>query len=72
MHPQGSSRRLFFRHACCTTLGVAGAATLPAFAAEGSKTSLSPDQALTKPKQGSADFLADKVSPAPRDHKRRL
>ena len=54
------SRRLFFRHACCSALGAAGsAALLPALAAEGKKTSLTPDQALAKLKKGNEDFLAD-------------
>jgi carbonic anhydrase len=45
---------------------------LPAVAAEGKKTTLTPDQALARLKQGNADFLADKPKSALTDHNRRL
>lgn len=67
------SRRAFFRHACCGALGLAGSlALLPALAAEGKKTSLTPDQALARLKKGNVDFLADKAKVSPQDHNRRL
>ena len=56
------TRRTFLRHACCGTLGLAGSLALqPALAAEGKKTTLTPDQALAKLKKGNADSLVDKV-----------
>ena len=67
------SRRAFFRHACCGVFGLAGSmALLPGLAAEGKKTSLTPDQALARLKNGNVDFLADKAKVLPQDHNRRL
>ncbi len=67
------SRRAFFRRACLGTFGIAGSlALLPAFAAKGKKTSLTPDQALAKLKKGNADFLADKPKGSLQDQNRRL
>ena len=73
IHPK-LSRRTAFRVACGGTLGLAGALGLaPAsFAADGKKSSLTPDEALAKLKQGNADFLADKQSTSPKDNQRRL
>ena len=67
------TRRTFLRHACCGTLGLAGSLALqPALAAEGKKTTLTPDQALAKLKKGNADSLAEKVKALPRGHERRM
>ena len=67
------TRRTFLRHACCGTLGLAGSLALqPAFAAEGKKTTLTPDQALAKLKKGNADSLAEKVRVLPGGHDRRM
>ncbi|MEO8248983.1 MAG: carbonic anhydrase [Burkholderiales bacterium] len=68
------SRRAVFRTACGGTLGLAAALGFgqASFAADGKKSSLSPDEALEKLKKGNADFLADKQSSAPKDHDRRL
>ncbi len=67
------TRRTFLRHACCGTLGLAGSFALqPALAAEGKKTTLTPDQALAKLKKGNADSLAEKVRVLPRGHERRM
>jgi len=67
------SRRTFFRHACCGTLGMAGSlGLLPALAAEGKKTSLTPDQSLAKLKGGNVVFLADKPRNSPMDSDRRM
>lgn len=67
------SRRAFFRHACCGAFGLTGSlALLPVLAAEGKKTSLTPDQALARLKKGNVDFLADKAKVSPQDHNRRL
>ena len=67
-------RRAMFRTACGGSLGLAALLGVPAasFAADGKKSSLSPDEALEKLKQGNADFLADKSSSAPKDRNRRL
>lgn len=73
MHSSGMSRRAFFHHACCGTLGLAGGLAFPyAFAAEGKKTDLTPDQALERLRKGNEDFLADKPKVSPQDHKRRM
>ena len=66
------SRRKFIRHVCCRTLGLVGAVALPAFAAEGKKTTLSPEQALARLKKGNADFLTDKHADVVHGHDRRL
>jgi carbonic anhydrase len=66
-------RRTFFRHACCGTLGLAGGlGLLPVFAAEGKKTTLTPDQALAKLKKGNEDFLTDKPTVSRQDSERRM
>ena len=39
---------------------------------EGKRTSLTPDQALARLKEGNADFLTDNTKPLPRGHDRRL
>lgn len=67
------SRRAFFRHACSGAFGLAGSMVLlPLLAAEGKKTSLTPDQALARLKKGNVDFLADKAKVSPQDHNQRL
>lgn len=68
------SRRTFFRQACGGTLALAGSlGLLPVvFAAEGKKTTLTPDEALAILKEGHARFLADKPTLSPQDHERRL
>ena len=73
MYPIESSRRAFFRFGY-GALGLAGSLNLlPANAAEGKKTELTPSQALDKLKKGHADFLADKPSlKSTRDSGRRL
>ena len=73
MYPIEASRRSFFRLGY-GALGLAGSLSLlPANAAEGKKTELTPVQALEKLKKGHADFLADKPSlKSTRDHNRRL
>ena len=73
MYPIEASRRSFFRLGY-GALGLAGSlCLLPANAAEGKKTELTPVQALEKLKKGHADFLADKPSlKSTRDHNRRL
>jgi carbonic anhydrase len=71
MKPSELSQRTFLARACCGTLGLVGS-SLPALAAGGKKTSLTPDEALAKLKQGNADFLADKSKISPQDHYRRL
>lgn len=74
MKPLELNRRTMFRAACGGALGLSGLlgfAPTP-FAAEGKKSSLSPDEALDKLKKGNADFVADKGSSAPKDHNRRL
>ena len=72
--PSSLTRRAAFRTACDGTLGLAALLGLPAasFAADGKKSSLSPDEALAKLKQGNADFLADKNSTVQKDNQRRL
>jgi carbonic anhydrase len=73
MKRTGISRRTFFRHACGGTLGLAGSlGLLPVFAAQGTKTTLTPDEALALLKEGNAKFLADKPTISPQDHERRL
>ena len=73
MKRTGISRRTFFRHACGGTLGLAGSlGLLPVFAAQGKKTTLTPDEALALLKEGNAKFLADKPTISPQDHERRL
>jgi carbonic anhydrase len=66
-------RRTFFRHACCGTFALAGSlGLLPVFAAEGKKTTLTPDEALALLKKGNADFMADKATVSPQGRDRRL
>ena len=74
MYQDDTSRRKFFRQGCCAAMGMAGTFTLlPAVAAEGKKTELTPAQALDKLKRGHADFLNDKPSlKTSRDSARRL
>ena len=74
MYQDDTSRRKFFQQGCCAAVGMAGAFTLlPAFAAEGKKTDLTPAQALDKLRRGHADFLNDKPSlKSSRDSARRL
>ena len=73
MYPHETSRRSFFRLGY-GALGLAGSLKLlPANAADGKRTELTPTQALEKLKKGHADFLADKPSvKSSRDHGRRL
>lgn len=53
------SRRDFFRHACCGSLGIASSLSFGvAHAADGKKTSLSAEQALAVLKKGNADFCS--------------
>lgn len=68
------ARRAMFRTACGGTLGLAALLGVPAasFAADGKKSTLSPDEALAKLKKGNADFMADKSEAAPKDNQRRL
>lgn len=54
------ARRSFFRRACCGSLGLAAAIAAPALsAADGKKTSMTPDQALAALKEGNAKFITD-------------
>jgi carbonic anhydrase len=73
VYPHETSRRSFFRLGY-GALGLAGSLNLlPANAAEGRRTELTPTQALEKLKKGHVDFLADKPSvKSTRDHGRRL
>jgi carbonic anhydrase len=66
------SRRTVFRHACCAIALTSPWGWAPSVAAEGQKTTLTPEQALAKLKKGNADFLADKPSISPQDSDRRL
>ncbi len=67
------SRRALFCRACCGAFGLAGSLALrPAHAPAQTKATLTPDQALTRLKNGNIDFLADKAEPSPQDHKRRM
>ncbi len=66
-------RREFIRHITFSTLGlVGGLSGLTTFAAEPKKTSLTPDQALAKLKQGNAAFLAGKSKRSTDSSQRRL
>ena len=73
MYPNEPSRRAFFRLGY-GALGLSGSLhLLPANAAEGKKTDLTPAQALEKIKKGHSDFLSDKPSlNSTRDSARRL
>lgn len=65
-------RRAFFRRACGCTLGLAGATgMLPAFAADGKKSTLTPDEALARLQKGNDGFL-DKPNVTMQDRARRL
>ncbi|TWI57564.1 carbonic anhydrase [Pseudomonas duriflava] len=75
MRNSGLSRRVFFRSACAGALGVAGSTMLPqAFAAdEPKKATITPDEALSRLKQGNQTFLENKQSlPAAMGSERRL
>ena len=65
-------RRAFFRRACYCTLGLAGSTgVLPAFAADGKKSALTPDEALARLQKGNAGYL-DKPAVSMQDRARRL
>lgn len=66
------SRRTFLHRACCGTIAAASAAALPAFAADAPKSTLTPEQALARLKNGNAEFLAGKSRASQLDNARRL
>lgn len=72
MQSPDTSRRSFFRHACCGTVALAGASRLPAFAADAVRSSMTPEQALARMTSGNADFLAGKTRHSELDNARRL
>lgn len=75
MQNESLSRRDFFLGVCGSALGLAGSAWLPqAFAAEGKKPTLSPDEALVLLTEGNKRFLDDKLPRAGslQGHERRL
>lgn len=66
-------RRTLFGHLCGGSLGIGLGLLAPgAFAAGGSKTDLTPDQALTLLKEGNERFVRDQIPEASGNHKRRL
>ena len=68
-----NARRSFFRSACCGSLGLAATMAAPqVFAADAKKTSLTPDQALARLKEGNAKFLTDSPLQAVPGRDRRL
>ena len=74
MYQGNTSRRVFFNRGCCGAIGLAGAMNfLPAAAAEGKKSDLTPTQALEKLQLGHKNFLSDNPTLiSARDSKRRL
>ncbi|MBG6077440.1 carbonic anhydrase [Polaromonas sp. CG_9.11] len=74
MYQDDTSRRAFFQRSCCGAVGLAGSFNLlPAYAAEGKRTNLTPSQALEKLKLGHKNFLDDKPTAATtRDSDRRV
>ena len=72
MNRNEPGRRDFFRRACWCTLGLAGSTgVLPAFAADGKKSALTPDEALARLQKGNAGYL-DKPVVSMQDRARRL
>jgi len=69
---QKLSRRGFLGCACCAAVSVGIAGRLPAFAAEGARTNLTPDQALETLKEGNRSFKTDSPVRAVQGRERRL
>jgi carbonic anhydrase len=69
---QKLSRRGFLGCACCAAVSVGIAGRLPAFAAEGARTNLTPDQALDLLKEGNRSFKTDSPIRAVQGRERRL
>ena len=69
---QKLSRRGFLGCACCAAVSVGIAGRLPAFAAEGARTNLTPDQALETLKEGNRSFKTDSPVRAVQGRDRRL
>jgi len=69
---QNLSRRGFLGCACCAAVSVGIAGRLPAFAAEGARTNLTPDQALETLKEGNRSFKTDSPVRAVQGRERRL
>jgi carbonic anhydrase len=74
METERLSRRQLFRHACCGGLGAfAALQALPVWAADAKKTTLTPDQALDRLKEGNRKFVSETpVEISNVDRKRRL
>ncbi len=69
---QKLSRRGFLGCACCAAVSVGVAGGLSAFAAEGARTNLTPDQALETLKEGNRSFNTDSPVRAVQGRERRL
>src|ERR671910_1917958 len=69
---QKLSRRGFLGCACCAAVSIDIAGRLPAFAAEGARTTLTPDQALDLLKEGNRSFKTDSPVRAVQGRNRRL
>ena len=69
---QKLSRRGFLGCACCAAVSVGIAGRLSAFAAEGARTNLTPDQALETLKEGNRSFKTDSPVRAVQGRERRL
>src|SRR5215211_2510390 len=69
---QELSRRGFLGCACCAAVSVGIAGRLSAFAAEGARTNLTPDQALETLKEGNRSFQTDSPVRAVQGRERRL
>ncbi len=68
-----STRRSFFRRACCGSLGLAASVGVsPVFAADAKKTTLTADQALAILKEGNQKFIAESPVLAVSGRDRRL
>ena len=69
---QELSRRGFLGCACCAAVSVGVANGLSAFAAEGARTNLTPDQALETLKEGNRSFKIDSPVRTVQGRERRL
>lgn len=66
-------RRTFFRRACCGSLGLAASIGTPqVFGADAKRTTLSPDEALNRLKEGNERYLTDSPVRSVQGRDRRL